>query len=117
MKRTTLFVLVLLSLPFSAQAQTFMCASNPDYFTKRCTIHPYAITKVTNGIVEKGHLVGCQFKSYSCLKLDGKYQCRDNYGTAVIPFDFSMNDLKKFCALLCTNPACPQTQDQNSGWQ
>ena len=117
MKRTTLLVLVLLSLPFSAQAQTFMCASNPDYFTKRCTIHPYAITKVTNGIVEKGHLVGCQFKSYSCLKLDGKYQCRDNYGTAVIPFDFSMNDLKKFCALLCTNPACPQTQDQNSGWQ
>ncbi len=101
-----LLTVALFALPYDALAQTFICNSNPDYFSKRCTIHPNAITKVTNGVVEKGHLVGCQFKSWSCLKLDGRYQCRDNYGTAVIPFDFPMTDLKMFCNLLCTNPAC-----------
>ncbi|MDA8126335.1 MAG: hypothetical protein M0009_14245 [Deltaproteobacteria bacterium] len=93
------------------EAITYMCQSNPDYFSKRCTVHPFSITKVVDGVVEKGHLVGCQFKSYSCLKQDGKYQCRDNYGTTVIPFDFSMNDLKGFCNLLCTNPVC------TTGWE
>lgn len=102
----TLLTIVLLTLPPEAWSQTFICSSNPDYFSKRCTIHPNAITKVTNGVVEKGHLVGCQYKSWSCLKLDGKYQCKDNFGTAVVPFDFSMSDLKRFCNLLCTNPAC-----------
>lgn len=101
----------------TVNAQTFMCTSNPDYFTKRCTVHPNAITKVTNGVVEKGHLVGCQFKSWSCIREEGRYQCRDNFGTTVIPFDFPMTDLKKFCYLLCNNPSCTQTQDSNSGWQ
>lgn len=110
-KIMALLVIMVLALPCGALAQTFLCSSNPDYFSKRCTIHPNAITKVTNGLVEKGHLVGCQFKSWSCLKFDGKYQCRDNYGTAVVPFDFPMTDLKRFCNLLCTNPVC------TSDWQ
>ena len=93
------------------EAETYMCSSNPDYFSKRCTVHPNAISKVFDGVIEKGHLVGCQFKSYSCMKYEGKYQCRDNFGVAVIPFDFSMNDLKRFCSLLCTNPVCA------SGWE
>lgn len=60
------------------EAETYMCNSNPDYFSKRCTVHPNAISKVFDGVIEKGHLVGCQFKSYSCMKYEGKYQCRDN---------------------------------------
>jgi len=121
MKKTGLagmgIIVALLALPYMAAAQTFMCPSNPDYFSKRCTVHPNAITKVVNGLVEKGHLVGCQFKSYSCIRENGRYQCRDNYGAAVVPFDFPMTDLKKFCDLLCNSPACTQAQDPNSGWQ
>lgn len=83
-----------------------MCNSNPDYYSKRCTVHPNAITRVTDGRVEKGHLVGCQFKSYTCIKSNGKYQCADNYGAVKVPFDFAMTDLDKFCTLLCTNPSC-----------
>ena len=112
MKKTGLaglgVIVALLALPYMAAAQTLMCPNNPDYFTKRCTVHPNAITKVENGLVEKGHLVGCQFKSYSCMRMDGRYQCRDNYGTTVIPFDFPMTDLKRFCSLLCTNPSCTE---------
>lgn len=104
-----LCVATLLALVSGSFAQTFMCTSNPDYFTKRCTIHPNAITRVVNGMIEKGHLVGCQYKSYSCIKVDGKYQCRDNYGTTMIPFDFPMSDLKSFCNLLCTAPSCTGT--------
>lgn len=118
MKQTLLIGLLAAGLlPCIAEAQTFICASNPDYFSRRCTIHPNAITKVVNGVVEKGHLVGCQFKSYSCLRENGRNQCRDNYGSAVIPFDFPMTDLTRFCELLCTNPACAQTQGSGSGWQ
>lgn len=113
MKKTGLagmgVIVALLALPSMAAAQTLMCPNNPDFFTKRCTVHPYAITRVVNGKVEKGHLVGCQFKSYSCMKMEGGYQCRDNYGgPAVIPFDFPMTDLKRFCSLLCTNPSCTE---------
>ena len=103
---TAIAVLTLLTLASGSFAQTFTCTSNPDYFTKRCTIHPNAITKVVNGMVEKGHLVGCQYKSYSCLKHGGNYQCQDNFGTAVIPFNFPMTDLNRFCSLLCTAPPC-----------
>lgn len=102
-----LLTAAVLALAGNSFAQTFICSNNPDYFTKRCTIHPNAITKVVNGMIEKGHLVGCQFKSWSCLKQqDGRYQCRDNYGTAVVPFDFAMTDLNRFCNLLCTAPSC-----------
>lgn len=103
----------LLAWQYDCHARTFMCYSNPDYFSKRCTIHPYAITKVVDGKAHKGHLVGCQFKSYTCL--DGI--CRDNYGPAQVPFNFSMDDLKGFCYLLCQNPPCLTTPDPNSGWQ
>lgn len=106
-----LCIATLLALPCGALARTFTCTSNPDYFTKRCTVHPNAITKVVNGMVEKGHLVGCQNKSFSCIKSDGKYQCRDNFGAAIIPFDFPMTDLNRFCSLLCTAPPC------SSAWQ
>jgi len=111
-KRSRIVVLciaTLLALPCGALAQTFTCATNPDYFSKRCTVHPYAITKVVNGVVEKGHLVGCQFKSWSCIREEGRYQCRDNYGSTVIPFDFPMTDLNRFCSLLCTAPPCSET--------
>jgi hypothetical protein len=108
MKKTrTIFWIIttaLLSLPCIASAQIFTCNNNPDYFTKRCTIHPNAITKVVKGMVVKGHLVGCQFKSYSCLGT----QCQDNFGTAVVPFDFPMTDLNSFCSLLCKAPACTE---------
>jgi hypothetical protein len=106
---SVLCAVAVLTLASTACAQTFICNNIPDYFTKRCTIHPYAITRVVNGMVEKGHLVGCQFKSWSCLKLDGRYQCKDNYGTAVVPFDFPMTDLSRFCSLLCTAPSCTGT--------
>lgn len=108
--RLSLIVVIIAAGLFVSQrecgAVTYMCSSNPDYFSKRCTVHPYAITKVTDGNVEKGHLVGCQFRSFSCLKIEGKYECRDNFGTAIIPFDFPMTDLKRFCGLLCNNPSC-----------
>ncbi len=42
-------------------------------------------------------------------KLEDRYQCCDNYCSAVIPFGFPMSDLKKSCFLLCTNPICVQT--------
>ena len=91
----------------NADARTYMCNSNPDYFTKRCTVHPYAYTKMVDGQAHKGHIVGCQFKSYICM--DGV--CKDNFGSAELPFDFSMDDFTSFCNLLCNNPAC------DDGWQ
>lgn len=103
-KVVALLGVVLPALPCIASARTFICNSNPDYFSKRCTVHPNAITKIVNGMVVKGHLVGCQFKSYSCLG----NKCQDNYGTAAIPFDFPMTDLNKFCSLLCTTPTCTE---------
>ncbi|RJR50190.1 MAG: hypothetical protein C4576_05930 [Desulfobacteraceae bacterium] len=92
-----------------ADARTYICKSNPDYFSKRCTIHPYAVTKRVDGQDHKGHLVGCQFKTYTCI--DGI--CRDNYGFAEIPFEFSMDDYAGFCSLLCRNPECFDPD----GWQ
>ena len=88
--------------PLSASADTFFCSSNPDYFTKRCTVHPNAITQVTNGVTTKGHLVGGQYKSYSCIN----NLCKDNFGVAVIPFTFPMTDLTQFCSLLMKAPPC-----------
>lgn len=90
-------------------ARTFVCQNNPDYFSKRCTLHPYAVTKIVDGKVVKGHLVGCQFKSYTCI--DGI--CRDNYGYSEIPYDISMDDHQGFCSLLCNNPSCNDPQ----GWR
>lgn len=103
-----LTVVALSTLAADCGAYTFMCVSNPDYFSKRCTVNPDAITKVTDGVVYKGHLVGCQFKSFSCMPKMGSTpaQCRDNFGSAEIPFDFQMSDLEKFCYLLCKNPEC-----------
>ena len=40
-----LLTIVLLALPPEAWSQTFICSSNPDYFSKRCTIHPNAIDR------------------------------------------------------------------------
>ncbi len=71
-----------------------------------CTVQPNAITKVADGVAEKGHLVGCRGKSYACLKFNGNYECRDNAGKAVVPFDFPMTDHAKFCSLLCATPQC-----------
>ena len=85
-----------------ATARTYMCSSNPDYFSKRCTVHPYAVTQRVDGADIKGHLVGCQFKSWTCMQS----VCRDNYGTAQIPFFFPMDDIKQFCYHLCNNPSC-----------
>lgn len=101
-----LVVLAAVSSPLGqdALAASYQCGSNQDYFTKRCTVHPNSITRIVDGVVKKGHLVGCQFKSYSCL--DG--QCRDNYGSAVIPYSFSQDSLADFCSLLCVNPSCAE---------
>ncbi len=71
-----------------------------------CTVQPNAVTKVADGVTEKGHLIGCQGKSYVCLKFNGNYECRDTSGKAVIPFDFPMTDHAKFCNLLCATPQC-----------
>lgn len=90
-------------------ARSFVCQSNPDYFSKRCTLHPYAVTKIVDGQIVRGHLVGCQFKSYTCM--DGV--CRDNYGTREIPYDISMDDHQGFCSLLCNHPSCSDPQ----GWR
>lgn len=89
--------------PPSATADTFFCSSNTDYFTRRCTVHPNAISRVTDGVATKGHLVGGQYKSFSCIN----NVCRDNFGTAVIPFAFPMTDLAQFCSLLLKSPPCP----------
>lgn len=86
----------------NADARSYYCNSNPDYFTKRCTVHPYSYTKMVDGQAHKGHIVGCQFKSYICM--DGL--CKDNFGSAEVPFNFSMDDFTSFCNLLCNNPAC-----------
>ncbi|MCW7753398.1 hypothetical protein OOT00_05285 [Desulfobotulus sp. H1] len=90
-------------------ARTLICQNNPDYFSKRCTLHPYAVTRVVDGQVVKGHLVGCQFKSYTCM--DGV--CRDNYGPLEIPYAISMDDHQGFCRQLCNNPPCSDPL----GWQ
>jgi hypothetical protein len=71
-----------------------------------CTVLPNAVTKVTDGVAEKGHLVGCRGRSYTCLNFNGRYECRDNAGTTVIPFDFPMTEHTKFCSLLCATPEC-----------
>jgi len=98
-----LMAAVLLFPHADSAAQTFICSSNPDYFTKRCSIHPNAITRVINGVAIKGHLVGCQFKSYSCID----NVCKDNFGAAGVPYNFPMTDLSRFCYLLCNAPPCP----------
>ncbi|TYT75489.1 hypothetical protein [Desulfobotulus mexicanus] len=90
-------------------ARTLICKDNPDYFSKRCTLHPYAVTRVVDGQVVKGHLVGCQFKSYTCMG----GVCSDNYGHSEIPYDISMDDHQGFCSLLCNNPSC----NDLLGWQ
>jgi hypothetical protein len=100
---------LLMTLSGAVNAETFTCHKNPDYFTKRCTVHPYAVTKIIDGKVEKGHLVGCQFKSYTCMG----GTCRDNYGSETRPYSIEMEDFKEFCELLCHNPTCYDP----SGWQ
>lgn len=97
-----LAIILVCSWPLSTLATTLICNSNPDYFTKRCTVHPNAITRIEDGKMIKGHLVGCQFKSFSCFN----NVCKDNFGAAMFPFSFPMTDLDKFCELLCKNPSC-----------
>lgn len=109
----TLLFAVLLAAAGNVSAVTFSCPSNPDFFSNRCTVHPNAVTRVTDGVVEKGHLVGCQSKSWTCIRSDGRFQCKDNYGSTVVPFSFPMTDLKAFCTLLCTKPECKPAD----GWR
>jgi len=90
-------------------ARTMICNANPDYFSKRCTLHPYAVTKVVAGQIQKSHLIGCQFKSYTC----GNGICQDNYGLQEAFFSHSMDDHQAFCHLLCNNPSC----NDPLGWQ
>lgn len=78
------------------------CTTNNDFFTNNCSIHVNAITRVTNGVASKGHLVGGQSKSYACINRI----CTEIYGGAGIPFDFAMTDLPKFCSLLLKHPPC-----------
>lgn len=97
-----LIAVVILLSAGHLSARTLICQNNPDYFSKRCTLHPYAVTQIMNGQIVKGHLIGCQFKSYTCM--DGV--CRDNYGPLEIPYSVSMDDHQGFCSLLCNNPSC-----------
>ncbi|PTN35951.1 hypothetical protein C6366_10385 [Desulfonatronum sp. SC1] len=90
-------------------ARTMICKNDPDYFSKRCTLHPYAVTKVVNGNVVRGHLVGCQFKSYTCMV----GVCEENNGPMQIPYYVSMDHHSGFCDLLCNNPTCKDPL----GWQ
>ncbi|MDY0361681.1 MAG: hypothetical protein RBR08_09525 [Desulforegulaceae bacterium] len=108
------WILILIAVQIFAAAEklsakTFICSQNPDYFSKRCTVHPYAITKVLDGKVVKGHLVTCQFKSFSCIN----GVCKDNYGHFEVPYPFALDNYKDFCSLLCTNPSC----NDPLGWQ
>lgn len=106
---TVLIITAMLLAAGNLSAGSFVCEGNPDYFTKRCVVHPYVVTKRVDGRDLKGHLVGCQFKSYSCV--DGL--CKDNYNSnQMIPYFIDMNDIKGFCDLLCRNPECP-----DSGWK
>lgn len=93
----------------SLSAKVLVCNNNPDFFSKKCTVHPYSVTKVVAGNVTRGHLIGCQFKSYTCIN----GICRDNFGTMQIPYSHGMDDLPGFCALLCRTPECQDPQ----GWQ
>ena len=106
---TTLIITATLLFVGEVSARTLVCNNNPDYFSKRCTIHPYAVTKIVLGQVVKGHLVGCQFKSHTCMN----GICRDNYGYSEIPYFISMDDHPGFCSLLCNNPECTDPQ----GWR
>ena len=89
----------------TVSAEVYTCPANRDFFSNRCTVHANAITRVTNGMVNKGHLVGCQSKSFSCIN----GVCSDNFGTGTVPFTFSMDNLAGFCNLLCVNPKCTGT--------
>lgn len=97
--------------PAPTNWSTYICQSDPDYFTKRCTIHPYSITKVIDGVVQKWHLVGCQFKSFSCIN----WKCVDNFWSKLTPYEVSfempMDSYEEFCNMLCRNPAC------TDGWK
>ncbi|SDB41306.1 hypothetical protein SAMN05660653_01996 [Desulfonatronum thiosulfatophilum] len=93
----------------SLSARTLFCNNNSDYFSKRCTVHPYAVTRVEAGNLVKGHLIGCQFKSYTCIN----GLCQDNYGPFQINYSISMDDHQGFCALLCRDPICTDPQ----GWR
>ena len=111
--RTALVTILILATTLLAvgnlSARTLICNTNEDFFSKRCTIHPYAFAKVVDGNVVKGHLIGCQYKSYTCIN----GLCLDNYGPNQINFSLRMEDHPGFCDLLCRNPMCTDPL----GWQ
>jgi len=86
----------------SAQRIRLTCQDNSDPMSNLCTIYVNSITKKANGKTCKGHTVGCQFKSFSCIN----NVCTDNFGTRTVSFDFPMHDHARFCQILCKNPAC-----------
>ena len=95
-------ILYLSSPHCSAERISLVCQKNSDPMSNLCTIYVNSITKKVNGKTCKGHTVGCQFKSFSCIN----NICRDNFGTRTVSFDFSVDDHAKFCKLLCRKPAC-----------
>ena len=102
---TTLCCLLAAAGEASAERKDFLCNTKPDPNFGRCSIEVNAITRTTNGVSEKGHLVYCQqSKAYSCL---GK-ECEENYGREPkkVTHTLAMTDYAGFCGLLCKSPEC-----------
>ena len=81
----------------------YVCTGNPDFMTNTCRIQVNAVTQTTNGVTAKGHLLHTNSGFYTCMN----NVCTENYKDTRVAFAFPMNDLKRFCTLLSTKPACP----------
>lgn len=109
--QSRIFVLtaVLCLLAGAAQASSdrkdYLCSEKPDPMFGKCSVQVNAITRTTNGVEQKGHLVYCQQqRAYSCVGTS----CEENYGRdpKQVSYNLPMDDYTGFCKLLCKYPEC-----------
>ncbi len=89
----------------SSVRKDFLCSDKPDPMFGKCSIQVDAITRTTNGVEQKGHLVYCQQqRAYSCLGTS----CEENYGRdpKQVSHSVAKDDYIGFCRLLCKYPEC-----------
>jgi len=89
----------------ASDRKDYLCNTKPDPMFGKCTIEVNAVTRTTNGVSEKGHLVYCQqTRAYTCLG----NTCEENYGREPkqVTHNIGMTDYTGFCKLLCKYPEC-----------
>ena len=89
----------------ASERKDFLCNTKPDPMFGKCSIEVNAVTRTTNGVSQKGHLVYCQQSlAYTCME----NTCEENYGRSPknVSHNLAMTDYTGFCKLLCTHPVC-----------